>query len=130
MSWAAMLWAGKQSKSRSFSGSRTGPKAESISHGLILNLEGAKLPKSDWSDGVLVKARFARTDLSHANLSHATLRGADLRNAILHGANFLGAFLDGADLRGADLTGALNLTKRQIDSAIIDETTKLPVDLE
>lgn len=129
MNWAA-LWAGKHSKTASFSGSQTGPKGEAISRRLVLNLEGARLPKSDWSNSGLVKARFARTDLSRANLTNASLREADLRGAILHGANLSGTLLDGADLRGADLTGALNLTRAQIESAITDETTVLPADLK
>jgi uncharacterized protein YjbI with pentapeptide repeats len=129
MNWAA-LWAGKHSKTGSFSGSRTGPKRGSISRGLVLNLEGARLPKSDWSNSGLAKARFARTDLSRANLTNASLCEADLREAILHGANLLGASLEGADLRGADLTGALNLTRAQIESAITDKTTVLPPDLK
>lgn len=129
MNWAA-LWAGRHSKAGSFSGSRSGPKRESISRGLVLNLEGARLPKSDWSNSGLAKARFARTDLSHANLTNASLREADLRGAILCGADLLGTLLEGADLRGADLSGALNLTRTQIESAITDETTVLPADLK
>ena len=134
MNWASILWAGKHSKTGSVSGSRTGSKRESVSHALILNLEGARLPKADWSNSVLAKARFSRTNLTQANLSHAILRDADLRFAVLKDANLTqanlsGTLLDGADLRGADLTGALNLTKAQIDSEIIDESTKLPPDL-
>ncbi len=50
------------------------------------------------------------------------LVGADLR-----GADFTGAVLRGADLRGADLEGARGLTRAQLDSAITDRTTRLPV---
>ena len=114
------LWTGRASKTASVSGNQTELKRA----GIILNLEGAWLPKSDWSNSILTKARFSRTNLSGANLS-----GAVLKDAILCGANLALANFDGADLRGADLTGALNLTKAQIDSAIIDETTKLPSDL-
>lgn len=139
MSWASILWGDKSSRSGADTGAKRGSNFSSRKGLLsgtsaVLNLEGGFMPRSDWSKGRLVNARFARTNLTKANLTEAILRDADLRLAILReadlrGADLSGAKLDGADLRGADLTGALNLTKAQIDSAIIDETTKLPADL-
>lgn len=83
------------------------PKIE----GFVLDLSGAKV---------------RRTNLSHANLTHANLSHADLTGANLSGANLAGAILKGTILRGADLSGVVNLTKEQLASAVIDETTVLP----
>lgn len=74
----------------------------------------------------LAGAFIRRTDLSQANLEGANLQKADCTNVNFRGANFRGARLDGAILRGADLSGARNLTRQQIESAIIDERTILP----
>jgi uncharacterized protein YjbI with pentapeptide repeats len=76
-----------------------------------LNLEGAFLPRTDWS----------RTVLHNAVLSRANFQGASFR-----GSSFEGAQLVGTDLRGADLADAVNLTREQLQRAIIDETTVLP----
>ena len=94
--------------------------------------------------------------LADANLQHATFTGANLRqavfyrvnfdgaifqSAVLHGTNFekstltlacfqganlLAAKLQGADIRTAALSEASYLEQEQVDSAIFDETTKLP----
>src|SRR5215468_11595880 len=66
------------------------------------------------------------TDLSYANLEGANLSGANFTNAILRGANLKNAILKGTILRGADLTDAKNLTRAQIETAIIDDRTRLP----
>jgi uncharacterized protein YjbI with pentapeptide repeats len=87
------------------------PKIE----GFVLDLSGAKV---------------RRTNLSHANLTRANLSYADLTGANLSGANLTGAILKGTILRGADLSGAVNLTKEQLASAVIDETTILPAYLQ
>src|SRR5215467_12320036 len=71
-------------------------------------------------------AYLRRTDLSNANLGGANLSGADLTDAILRGANLKNAILKGTILRGADLTDAKNLTRAQIETAIIDDRTRLP----
>jgi uncharacterized protein YjbI with pentapeptide repeats len=67
-----------------------------------------------------------RTDLSGADLQRANLSYADATNANFRGANFRDANLKGTILRGADLREARNLTREQLASAIIDETTLLP----
>jgi uncharacterized protein YjbI with pentapeptide repeats len=51
---------------------------------------------------------------------------ADLREANLQGANLQGANLQGANLEGANLQKVEGLTEEQIQSARIDENTKLP----
>ena len=71
-------------------------------------------------------AYLRRTDLSFANLERANLSKADFTNAVFRGANFKDAVLDGTILKGADLTDAKNLTRRQLESAIVDESTILP----
>ena len=71
-------------------------------------------------------AYLRRTDLSNANLESANLSGANLTDAILRGANLKNAILKGTILRGADLTDAKNLTRAQLETAIIDDRTKLP----
>ena len=71
-------------------------------------------------------AYLRRTDLSHAKLERANLSRADFSNAILRDADFKNAILEGTILRGADLTGARNLTKDQLQKAILDPKTRLP----
>ena len=84
--------------------------------GWIPNLSWAHIPRVDLSRSVLEHAKFRGTVLCEAdrrgsNLSYAYLREADLRRA---------------DLRGADLRGAKNLTREQIESAVVDETSRFP----
>ena len=77
-----------------------------------------------------------RADLAGADLSGRDLRGADLREVVLIAANLTGVDLRGADLlgadlrdcrlNGADLRDALFLTRRQLDSAVTDGSTRLP----
>lgn len=72
-----------------------------------------------------------RADLAGARLTGLDLRGEDLSELILvgadlRGADLTGAVLRGADLRGADLAGTRGLTRAQLDSAVTDQTTRLP----
>jgi uncharacterized protein YjbI with pentapeptide repeats len=62
-----------------------------------------------------------RPDLNGADLGDANLQEANLEGAFLQGAN-----LREANLRGADLRNVEGLTKEQIESADIDDETKLP----
>jgi uncharacterized protein YjbI with pentapeptide repeats len=71
-------------------------------------------------------AYLRRTNLSHAKLERANLSRADFSDAILRNADFKDAILEGTILSGADLTGAKNLTKDQLQKAILDPKTKLP----
>ena len=61
-----------------------------------------------------------------AYLYEANLQRADLKRADLRGADLREADLDGANLCGADLTNTIGLTKKQVESATIDEKTRLP----
>jgi hypothetical protein len=114
------------------------------------DLKGAILDKVRFDDANLEDADFMKASLRDADFRGANLRNAHLREAALEGVNFiganlkdasltgaslhrailLGAHLNGATLVGADLTGALYATKDQIASAIIDETTRMPIFLE
>ena len=76
-----------------------------------LNIEGAYVPGTSLRGAILHRA----------NLSSANAEGADFRDADFSEAN-----LRGTILVGADLTGARNLTVEQLQSAITDETTRLP----
>ncbi len=67
--------------------------------------------------------------MTESVLADADILGANLTDAYLTGADLRGAELTRADLRGADLRDARNVTQRQIDPAITDETTKLPPNL-
>jgi hypothetical protein len=74
----------------------------------------------------LPMARLEKVFLYDANLEGALLYDANLRGAWLWKTNLKDAILEGAHLEGADLTGAVGLTWEQIQSAHIDEKTKLP----
>ena len=77
----------------------------------------------------LSHAFIRRTDLTGANLTRANLTRADCTNVIFRGADFKDAILDGTILKGADLSGVLNLTRAQLNRAIVDEKTILPDNL-
>ena len=63
------------------------------------------------------------------NLRGAYLIAADLRGLDLSGADLIGADLRDADLRGADLTNSIFLTQAQINTAMGDTGTKLPLSI-
>lgn len=79
-------------------------------------------------------------DYIGANLRKACLVGASLRGVLLIGANltdadmrkadFIGADMRDANVSGADLSDALFLTQAQINSAIGNKKTKLPLHLD
>lgn len=78
---------------------------------------------------------FLGANLKGINLQGENLRGklmiaSNLRDSYLRKADFIGADLRDADLSGADLTDALFLTQSQINSAIGDIHTKIPIYLE
>lgn len=77
----------------------------------------------------LVGADLSGRDLRAADLRGALLVAADLRGADLRWACLLGADLRGARLGGADLSDALLLTRSQLESAVGDGSTRVPVHL-
>ena len=99
---------------------------------LRFNLAGAYIPgtrlnRTNMTRANLAGANCTKVDFSDAIMREANLTGTILANANLQRVDFENAILKQADLRGADLTGAINLTARQIDTAILDEGTKLPI---
>lgn len=77
----------------------------------------------------LVGARLRGADLCGASLRGALLIAADLGQADLRTADLLGADLRDARLDGADLTGSLFLTQAQVNAALGDDSTRLPLTL-
>ena len=114
------------------------------------DLKGARFDRARFDDSDLREADFMRASLKSADFRGAILREAHLREARLDGANFLGADLQDASLRlaslrganllgakfqgttlvGADLTGAMYVVKGQLETAIVDEHTRMPSLLE
>ena len=84
--------------------------------GFVVDIHGAFVRRTDLSGAQILRAR--------ANLDALDCRCR--RNANFRGANFRDANLEGTILRGADLREAKNLTREQLATAIIDETTLLP----
>lgn len=93
-------------------------------------LTGAIISQANLSRALLAGADLSRTAITTTNLSHSFLVRANLSNADFSDTDFTGANLYDANLKGADLTGAKSLTWEQIKSAIIDDDTKLPPELE
>jgi hypothetical protein len=91
----------------------------------LANLQEANLQEANLQGAQLWGAQLQGAELRGANLQGAQLQGAELRGANLQGAQLWGARLHSADLRGANLFGA-QLTEEQIQSAQIDERTRLP----
>lgn len=96
------------------------------------HLEGADLRESWLNHTILTGAHLEGANLSGIRLNDATLTGAHLEGADLTEiywtvrARFKGAHMNGTDLRGTNLKNAIDLTREQINVAIIDEETKLP----
>src|SRR5262245_3042256 len=88
-------------------------------------LNGAYLSRANLSCANLLGANLINANLSNASLEHANLKNASLSYARLNYAN-----LNGAILYSADLRKAIGLTREQVESALIDEGTALPEDLE
>jgi hypothetical protein len=110
--------------------------SKNLSH---MNLSGfwlanAQLVEADLYHANLKGALLPGVDLRRAELVEAQLQGADLTGANLERANLARARLDGAvlidaNLRGANLRETVGLSRRQLASSIIDETTNLPVEV-
>ena len=97
----------------------------------MADLKGADLKGADLLGAHLEWAHLQGAHLQGAHLKVAYLKGAYLQGAYLKGAylrwaDLEGADLEGADLQGVDLSQVLGLTKEQIESADIDDETKLP----
>jgi hypothetical protein len=89
-------------------------------------LQGANLRGAQLQGAQLGGAQLLSAQLESAQLQDAYLIGAQLQNAYLIGAQFQNAYLIGAQLQGANLTEVVSLTQDQLNTAYIDENTKLP----
>ncbi|WP_322751255.1 MULTISPECIES: pentapeptide repeat-containing protein [unclassified Frankia] len=87
------------------------------------HLSHAQLERAD-----LAGAQLERVDLSGAQLEWADLSGAQLERADLSGTRLKNTTLTGARLGGADLTRATGLRQEQLEAAVEDGTTVVPVD--
>jgi uncharacterized protein YjbI with pentapeptide repeats len=95
-------------------------------HGDWLASEGKKGNKACLYEANLQKADLKRADLRWADLEEVDLSRANMRSANLQEADLRKADLNGANLCGADLTNTIGLAKKQVESATIDERTRLP----
>jgi uncharacterized protein YjbI with pentapeptide repeats len=99
-----------------------------------LNLSNADMTDANLRGVLLSLANLSNADLAGADLHDAGLFGVDLRGADLSDANLSHAILDDANLRhadltNADLTGVRGATVKQVVSAFVRATTKLPPSL-
>lgn len=85
-------------------------------------IHGADLSHRNLQYANAVGAFLVNADLRATNLVGADLRYADLRGARLQGANL---FM--ANLKGANLRNATGLTQEQLQTALVDQTTVLPI---
>ena len=92
-------------------------------------LVNADMSAARLSNADLSYANLANADLSYANLTNADLSCANLTNADLSHTNLSGANLVEAHLNGVDLRNAKGLSKSQLNKAVTDEHTLLPVRL-
>jgi hypothetical protein len=103
--------------------------------GKIIDLSESYLKGAMLFDANLNNSNLAGINLAGATIYDSNLDSAVLIKAILIGANFgytklERARLDEADLTGANLSTSIELTWEQISVATIDESTKLPPELE
>jgi uncharacterized protein YjbI with pentapeptide repeats len=92
----------------------------------------ARLSGANLSGADLRMANLANGDLTGTDLSNADLSNADLSQVRLHALPFVNlehAILDRTNLKGLDLSQVKGLTRRQLQTAIIDDQTVLPADL-
>jgi uncharacterized protein YjbI with pentapeptide repeats len=99
-----------------------------------VSLQRAQFNEAKLESANLVAADLRGSNFSHATLTEANLQEANLQGATLSGADLTGVQLDKADLRratlhGANLALASGLTQAQLDTACVDEQTKLPAEL-
>ena len=99
------------------------------------HLEGASLYQAhlkgaDFDSAHLEGAKFGKpSNWMASGPEGANLEGAFFGRAHLRGTSFEKVDLTGADFRWADLREAKGLTRAQLEKAITDETTRLPMGL-
>ena len=97
--------------------------------GTRLSVRNAILQEADLHGANLQDADLEGARLSVADLMKANLRRANFRNADFWMADMKDAILQGTDLQGANLSDVTNLTQKQVDSAITNDSTVLPAGL-
>ncbi|CUX22635.1 Pentapeptide repeats (8 copies) [Clostridium sp. C105KSO15] len=70
---------------------------------------------------------FKKANLDRRNFSMSLMIAANLSGCSLKNTNFLGADLRDTNLRNADLSKSIFLTQMQINSAIGNSNTKIPI---
>jgi uncharacterized protein YjbI with pentapeptide repeats len=101
------------------------------------NFDGAQLDGAHFRGAWLAGSHFIHTELGNCEVSQVDLgngenylatdfRVAHLNGATFSFANFCGTTIRGADIRGADLSQAIMLSQEQLESAIGDQSTKIP----
>jgi uncharacterized protein YjbI with pentapeptide repeats len=90
------------------------------------NLQGADLIHAELQQAKLSGAQLQGAIFAHAQLQGAILSYANLQGAIFADAQLQGATLEGAQLQGVGLDRTKNLTQDQINTACVDENTRLP----
>ncbi|KRE55630.1 hypothetical protein ASG70_09945 [Phycicoccus sp. Soil748] len=98
----------------------------------MADLRGAFLNGANLAGASMIGAKLIGAHLNGADLSGASLEEADLTAASVKWANFSGANMADADLtrtsvEGTDLSPARSLIQTQIDAAIGDFATRLPL---
>jgi uncharacterized protein YjbI with pentapeptide repeats len=94
------------------------------------NLQQANLLEARLRGARVDGAHVQGADLEGADLREACLERADLRGATLKRAHLGGAQLKHAHLEGVDLTAVRGLTREQLEQALLDARTLLPLELQ
>jgi len=91
------------------------------------DLDGANLDRAKFQEANLYGAQISNAVLQNCNFMEANLQGTNLENSKLVSSQFNeDVMFDKANLKGADLTDASGLSVPQIQSAQVNENTKLP----
>jgi hypothetical protein len=94
------------------------------------NLQQACLDRANLQFASFFDAELQGVILQHCKLKRVHFNGAQLQGAYLYGSNFSGAYLLGAQFCNEDGSKpAASLTVEQLESAHLDEGTRIPNDL-
>lgn len=88
-----------------------------------VHLQEARLQWVNLQGAYLQEAKLQEAWLDKANLQDAILKGANLWKVRMEGANLWNTNLEGANLKEANLKGAKLSNQRQLDSALLCQTT-------
>jgi uncharacterized protein YjbI with pentapeptide repeats len=94
------------------------------------NLTNSNLSQSNFYGGIFEQSILKGAIIKNSNLQLTNLREANLINCDFTGSDLSDADLHGSILYGADLSKAKGITKKQINVARINYSTKLPSNLK